>query len=203
MDPADLFKLMDTNSDGSIDAAELQRWCALVHLPQSTVQSLLSALGAGGGGGGARITLPAFRAALSRQVRPSDLLPHLPAPPASGAAPSVAAVEAAFAALRTRPAPPGCLHVDDLKVALLDALPGLDRARAARAAAAAAAAAAATHRRPTSARQGGGGGSGAGAEPQPHAQPPLRVRIEALVSTLTPTASGHVRYSELVTLLMR
>jgi hypothetical protein len=187
MNASDLFSMIDTNGDGTIDASELERYCALLRLPPSSVASLLSYFAS------ASITRPAFQAALSRQLTPADLAPYLPAPTAAsgGALPTAAAVTAAFAALDTRGAPPGCLHIDDLRVALRDALPALDKLKAS--------GTRAPRPRATPAK-------GAGAAPTPAApapQLPLLERIDELVGTLTLTASGHVRYSELVTLLMK
>jgi hypothetical protein len=188
MNASDLFSLIDTNGDGTIDVSELQHYCALLRLPQSSVDNLLGFFGGATSG----ITRPAFQAALSRQITPADLAPYLPS---STPLPTAAAVEAAFAALAARGAPPGCVHVDDLRAALLEALPALDRAQGG----SGGGSARAPRLRATLSK---GGGASAPA-PQPQQLPPLRERIDALLSSLTLTSSGHVRYSELVLLLMK
>jgi hypothetical protein len=181
--PLELFSRIDTNGDGFIDQTELLSYCNLLRLPDASIATLSAHFGAQ-----ETISLPAFTAALSGRVRPSDLAPHLPSgsPP-----PSAAAVEAAFAALSTRGGTPqGCLHVDDLRVALRDALPALDRARAAPPA------------RQPRARGTPLKGGAAPPPPPPPQLPPLRDRINALLAGLPVSPSGFVRYAELVALLM-
>lgn len=189
--PAHLFSMIDRNGDGEVDREELISWCKLLHLPDSSLASLLTYMSPE-----QTITLPAFTEALSFHMQPSDLAPHLPP---SSPLPSAADLEDAFAALDTRQAPPGCLHLEDLRQALRLALPALDQAKAA------AASAPALHRTQRSSSSSRGTTAKAAPPPPPqHPQHlPLQQRVEALLANLPVTSSGMVNYSALVSLLMR
>jgi len=190
-----LFNAIDTNSDGTIDESELRAYCRMLRLPESSAECVLAFVG-----GASVLTLPMLSTALSRQVHPTDIMSYMP--PGEAALPTSESLARSFQALSARATPPGCLHVDDLRAALLSALPALDRARSASAAAAGALSA----RGATPGNLKGGRQRAAQqALPPPPAEqaPPLKERINEILSVVGVSPSGHVRYAELISLLMR
>ena len=128
-DPYELFDMIDLNHDGVIDHSELLEVVKMLGVSATAVEAIMDFADSDKNG---TINREEFNVALSQQVLSSHIVPNLP--PGSQV-PTSNDILNAFSVFNSRKAPPGFIHVEDLRVALGGSLPLMERDAAKRRAA--------------------------------------------------------------------
>jgi Ca2+-binding EF-hand superfamily protein len=184
-----LFSLIDINGDGVINQSEVLRVCRILNLPDETKEMIMLFADNDKNGD---ISREEFRVALSQRLSSTYLHSLLPL---GAPLPTQDTIERAFSMFNSRKAPPGFIHVEDLKLCLFASLPAMERAEKLKEKARVAASS--RKQRPASFGKKGGGPL---LEP---VEPGLEERVEHLIQSCgQPTPEGWVHYAEITRTLL-